>query len=179
MQQTQISISLETHKLIESSRQNFSETHDEIIQRALIARQPNQSGQPLTTTPKAIPAFPKQKKTSRFMGTFEWELLGEQYKERSLTNAYQAIISQLDSRQSDFLDCLATKETRARRLVAKNKTDLYKKSKHLAQDHAVEIAKNYWLDTNLSRAQVTKNLQLACVCAKIEFGSDLKVRFTH
>ncbi len=113
------------------------------------------------------------------MGIFKWELLGKHYNDTSLTSAYQAIIAQLDSRQSDFLDCLSAKETRARRLVAKNKTDLYKNSKHLAENHAVEISKGYWLDTNLSRAQVTSNLQLACVCAKIEFGSDLKVGFNY
>ena len=74
-----------------------------------------------------------------------------------------------------FIERFAAKTvSRNRNLVARNRTNLYKKS-HLVDKHSKKLGNGWWLGTNLSTKQVRRHIETACGIASVGFGSQLKL----
>ena len=82
-------------------------------------------------------------------------------------------LRKLASLDPHFLVRLAEIQTRARRIVAQNPSDLYLRKPELAEKFAARLTGQWWVDTNLSRQQCESRLQTACKVARLNFGSDL------
>ena len=61
-----------------------------------------------------------------------------------------------------------------RRLVARNRNDLYINSPHLI-DHSLELENGWWLATNSNTGQKREQIEVACKIAGVKFGSQLKL----
>ncbi len=114
---------------------------------------------------------------TRRTGVFGFELRGEREEHASLKDAYLGCLRKLAELDSGFLDKLAQETTPARRIVARRKEDLYLKSPDLAGDFAERLCSGWWVDTNLSRLQCEKRLDVACNVARIQLGTDLVLDF--
>ncbi len=63
---------------------------------------------------------------------------------------------------------------RTRRLVARNRTELYDMS-HLTDKYAMQLENGWWLGTNLSQSSVRKHIETACGVAGLEYNVHLKL----
>jgi hypothetical protein len=52
---------------------------------------------------------------------------------------------------------------------------LFPLSPHLARQHAYRIAPDWYVDTNLSRAQIDARLQIAANAAGLDYGETVKI----
>ena len=168
--QTQsIHIDIEVHRSIEARRTSFSQSHNDILRSvfdlpvATPLVQPNKS--------------PSSTQRRRRTGTYVVALLGRRIEAGSLREAYVSCLKALAERDSQFLEALSKKQTRSRRIVARNPRDLYLRRPQLAENHASKLVGPWWADTNLSRQQCEKRLQTACSVAGLEFGRDLGLEF--
>ena len=64
---------------------------------------------------------------------------------------------------------------RRRRWIARKAADLYVESPHLANDHALAIAGDWFVDTNLSRKQIEQRLSVAAKLAGYRYGEDVSI----
>ena len=162
---TEIVIDIDVHQAIECRRTSFDQTPNDILREILAIP----GSKPETLQPLPV--------SRRRTGRFAFILHGEQVEEQSLKAAYLRCLQMLADLDASFLERLSTERTRARRLVAREPKDLYLNSPRLAEKFAVRLADVWWVDTNLSRQQVEKNLQIACGVADIGFGADLRLLF--
>jgi hypothetical protein len=110
-------------------------------------------------------------------GRYVLFLFGETTGCWTLQEVLTTAIGALAKRDPKFLERLAEKRTRCRRVVARIPEDLYPDSPHLATKHSRDIGGGWWLATNCSRTDVRRHLRLACATAGAEYGVDIKVRF--
>ena len=91
----------------------------------------------------------------------------------SARGALTALLTRLDREDPAFMEQFSVASTtRSRRLIAKNRADLYDKS-HLADEHSLQLPNGWWLGTNLSQKQIRSHIKTACSVAGIGFGSEL------
>ena len=189
---TQITIDIDVHRAIEAKRSDFDQTHNDILREVfnLIPATHGDQGVSAegTPAPKQHEGKPDQGTTpgrgprhaafaaNRQTGLFSVELLGKRAETHSLRDAYVLSLKLLSDRDPSFLDVLSRRETRARRIVARRKEDLYKNNPRLAEDFAMRLSDDWWVDTNLSRPQCESRLEVACEIAGIQFGRDLTLR---
>ena len=107
---------------------------------------------------------------------FTVELLGDSFEAHNLREAYKLSLRLLSDLDPSFLEGLSRRQTRARRIVARRKEDLYKNNPRLAGKFAMQLAIGWWVDTNLSRGQCEARLRTACEVAGIGFGCNLKLK---
>ena len=97
----------------------------------------------------------------------------ERQESGSARGALAALLTRLDRENPVFMEQFSVASTtRTRRLIAKNRADLYDKS-HLADEHAMQLPNGWWLGTNLSQQQIRTHIKTACSVAGIGFGSEL------
>ena len=124
---------------------------------------------PLPPPPEPEPETPKQPQISRILG---FEIKGERVKARSARETLAVLIVKFDRDDPEFMERFyVAATTRSRRLVSRNRSDLYDKP-HLAE-HAMKLKNGWWLGTNLSRNQIRSHIKTACSVAGITFGKDL------
>ena len=168
-QTTEIRIDIEVHRAIEVRRTTFSQSPNDILRATF--------GLPTVSEIQALPPVslgpPRAGSKSRRTGAHKLELLGEKIVEGSLKAAYKSCLRRLAELDARFLQRLSERPTRSRRLVARDRRELYLNKPELADDYAEQLADGWWVDINLSRQQVEQRLKTACEVASLEFGVDL------
>ena len=161
----QITVSLSTWKAIEAQRLSFQEDHDAIIRRALITKR-SQLGRAILR--QDIPV-------QRRRGNMTVEVGGRVTPVANLKAAYITILSQLVKVRPSLFQQLLKEGNLRRRWIATKAAELFPLSPHLVRDHAHEIAPNWFIDTNLSKAQIDARLETACIIAGKSFGTDVRI----
>lgn len=164
----QIEISLATFKAIEAARLSFSESHDEIVRRALCLRL-SRGHTAIRESARAAPP------TTRRRGNISVDMFGQIQPVANLKSAYIAILKGLVRHKPSLFEHLAGAGRTRRRWIARSAEGLYADSPHLARDHAYAIQGDWHLDTNLSRAQIDQRLKAACRIASYRYGSDVRI----
>ncbi|UVO53013.1 hypothetical protein [Sphingomonas sp. SUN039] len=165
---TNVSLSLATYKAIEAQRLSFGESHDAIIRRALATR----SGQRARTAGRAaLLARGAPRKRGRVRVT----LFGREQDVFNLRDAYLVILTALTRHKASLLQLLANEGSTRRRWVAPSAEALFVTAPHLAHEHAHEIAPQWFVDTNVSRAQIVARLTVAARLAGYSYGEDMRV----
>lgn len=86
-----------------------------------------------------------------------------------------AVLNEFASRDSGFIERFADRTaSEARRLVARNRKDLYINSPHLI-DSSLRLENRWWLATNSNTGQKREQIQIACEIAGVKFGTQLKL----
>ena len=118
--------------------------------------------------PVPTPSIPHRKKGFSFRGQF--------HSASSAREVIQEILIIFAKGDPKFLERFAArKHGRKRRYIARSRNELYPGRPDLARDHAVELARGWWMGTNYSREYIKKMARLACEVADVEFGKDLIV----
>ena len=164
----QISVSLATWKAIEAQRLSFDEDHDSIIRRALAARttQRKQVAQALARHDIVV---------QRKRGDMSVNVAGRVTPVANLKDAYISILSQLVKKRPSLFQQLLKEGNDRRRWIAMTGEALFPLSPHLARQHAHQIAPNWYIDTNLSKAQIEVRLLKATQIAGHRFGDDVVI----
>ena len=163
---TEVAVSLATWKAIEAQRLSFHESHDAIIRRAL-AERTERSRRAAGRTALAGRGAPRRR------GQMSVTVFGQCQPVPNLKQAYLAILAALVRNKSTLFQLLAFEGSSRRRWIAPSPEALFLTSPHLAADHAHQIAPNWFVDTNLSRAQILQRLGTACALAGYQFGEDV------
>jgi hypothetical protein len=164
----QISISLATYKAIEAQRLSMVEDHDAIIRRALAVRIERRS--------RLLPEMSRHcAPPQRRRGNISVHLFGQVTPVANLKAAYVAILSCLVKHKPSLFERLAQEGSARRRWAASKGEGLYAESPHLVRDHALQIGPGWWIDTNLSRAQIDQRLHVAARIAGYTFGEDVRI----
>ena len=163
-----VSISLSTYKAIEAQRLSFSESHDAIIRRALSERTSKRRPAPVRSM-NAI------RGAGRRRGNIKVVLFGRAQSVMNLKDAYLVCLTALVRHKASLFQLLAVEGTERRRWIASSAEALFVTSPHLASDHAHGIAPNWFVDTNVSRAQIMSRLTTACLLAGVRFGEAVSI----
>jgi hypothetical protein len=164
----QIEVSLATFKAIEAARRSFTESHDDIVRRMLATKR-SRDGQPMRDIARNTP--PAQRKR----GNITVDLFGRSVPVANLKAAYIAALNGLVRHKPSLFELLAHEGSNRRRWIAREATGLYPESPHLARDHALAITGDWFIDTNLSQAQIDQRLEVACKLSGYRYGDDVKV----
>ncbi len=102
---------------------------------------------------------------------------GKEFDTRTSKGTLVQILTMLGHEDPEFMERFAARTVgKTRNLVAKNRTDLYKKSPHLDEEHSVRLENGWWVGTNLSTSQILKYIEIACDVIGVRFGSQLKLK---
>ncbi len=165
---SEIAISLATYKAIESARMSLNESHDEIIRR-VFARGGGRSGRSFAETARMV------QPATRRRGNITVDLYGQQRPVANLKQAYVTILQSLVKHKPSLFELMAHEGTSRRRWIARDAASLFPHSPHLVRDHALDIAPDWLLDTNLSRAQIDTRLTVACRIAGYRYRGDVSI----
>ena len=163
-----VAISLATYKAIEAQRLSFTESHDAIIRRALAER----SVRRISTANRMAQIGRGQ---PRRRGNTRVRLFGHVQDVMNLKDAYLVILTALVRRKSSLFQLLAAEGSARRRWIGPNAEALFVTAPHLSVQHAHEIAPNWFVDTNVSRAQIFARLTVAARLAGARFGEDVAI----
>ncbi len=165
---TNVSLSLATYKAIEAQRLSFGESHDAIIRRALSVRSSHRA----RTVGNAVLA---SRGAPRKRGRVRVTLFGREQDVFNLRDAYLVILTALTRHKASLLQQLATEGGDRRRWVARSPEALFITAPHLAAEHAHQLAPDWFVDTNVSRAQIVSRLTVAAQLAGYAFGEDVRI----
>ena len=86
------------------------------------------------------------------------------------------VLKEFHRGDSTFMERFADKTaTRRRRLVARNRKDLYPYSPDLAEKMSMDLENGWWLGHNLNAETIRRRIKTACEIAGVKFGSELKL----
>lgn len=125
-------------------------------------------------SPRLNPSRPKssQSKGNKLVGFL---FKGEKVEPGTAIGTLVEILEIFGREDPEFMRRFAAQTaSKNRNLVAKNRSDLYKKS-HLIDKHSKKLRNGWWLGTNLSTTQIQKHIQTACGIARVRFSSQLKL----
>lgn len=162
----EIPVSLATFKAIEAARLSLVESHDDILRRVL-----NHSAQRQSRLVQEVARLTPPPMRKR--GLVALALFGQANPQPNLKYAYLAALRSLVRHKPSLFEHLAEKGTSRRRWAAHSPRELYAAAPHLARDHGHEIQPGWWVDTNISRAQIEARLTVACKIAGYRFGEDV------
>jgi len=165
---TSVSVTLATYKAIEAQRLSFSENHDAIIRRALAERDVRRRHAPQRVSHST-------RGTSRKHGRTSVVIFDRTQSVFNLRDAYLVILAALVRHKASLFQLLLAEGTPRRRWIAATPGALFVTSPHLAHEHAHEIAPGWFVDTNLSRAQIIARLTTAARLADCSYGTDVKI----
>ncbi len=94
----------------------------------------------------------------------------------SLADLLEAVLTYLEKSRPGTLSKLSMTKKRTRRIVARNKRDLFDRV-HLAEKHARRIDGGWWMGTNNSAGETKAWIRRACDTAGIDFISDIVIGF--
>ncbi len=162
-----ISVSLDTWKAIEAARLSLSESHDEIVRRlANVSR----SRKGVLVRSAARMSAP----VTRRRGDIKVTAFGSEDAVANLKIAYVTALTRLVRHKPSLFEQMSLKGSSKRRWIARDADSLYPGSPHLKRDHAFAF-NGWWLDTNLSRAQIDARLEEACRLAGYRYGDDIRI----
>ena len=111
----------------------------------------------------------------RRRGRIRVALFGRDQDVLNLREAYLVILTALTRHKAVLLTLLANEGSARRRWVARSAEALFVTAPHLAGEHAHELAPGWFVDTNVSRAQIMARLTVAARLAGIRFGEDVAI----
>lgn len=164
----EIAVSLATFKAIEAARLSLSESHDEIIRR-IFSRTTSDRRQPARDAARSVAPIRRRR------GNVRVDLFGRTQPVANLKYAYIAVLQSLVRHKPSLFEHLASEGTSRRRWAAREGQSLFPGSPHLVRDHAHEIMPGWYIDTNLSRAQIDARLAVACRIAGYRYGEDVRI----
>jgi hypothetical protein len=164
----EIAISLATFKAIEAARLSMTESHDEIIRR-IFARTQSRQGQIRREAVRLAPVARRRR------GHVNLTIFGRDVPATNLKYAYLTALQSLVKHKPSLFEHLAGEGATRRRWAAPTAGELFAGSPHLVRDHAHEIMPGWFVDTNLSRAQIEQRLARACVIAGYRYGDDVQL----
>ena len=118
-----------------------------------------------------------QAATSRATG----KITGYTFENRTVETgtAYRTlaeVLKEFHRRDPNFMERFADKTaTRRRRLVARNRQDLYPYSPDLAEKMSLDLENGWWLGHNLNAETIRRRIKTACEIAGVQYGSQLKL----
>ena len=169
----QIAVDIDVHRVIENSRQSFSESENDILRRLLLSSQTNSSRSLIrksSTRPSPLPGT-----VSRSRGLWSVEIEGVRISAVNMKDAYRLLLLTLEQLRPGFLDAFAREGSSRRRFVARTAAELYTSSPHLAREHGRHLADDWYFDTNLSTEQVATRARIAARLAGFAYGRDVRL----
>lgn len=163
----QISIDVEVNRIIESNRNTFSESENDILRRLLVI--------PAAQTHASVKAPDRLPQDTRRRGAWSVQITGEEFQATNMKNAYCIMLRELANLDSNFLIEFSKQKSRSRRFVAREAMSLYQSSPDLAKDYAAELVPGWYVDTNLSQQQVKKRAQAAAEVAGLKYGTEVTI----
>lgn len=133
---------------------------------------------PQTPPPRPAPRpLPPRGGTVLSPGPVGFTLQGQYFPARNAREVLIRVFETLSSRDGTFLERFAALPThgRRRRYLAQNPEDLYPGRPDLARDHSAKLSSGWWLGTNVSRAAITRIIEMACDVANLRFARDLQI----
>lgn len=171
----QIGIDVEVNRAIENGRQSFSESENDILRRLLLGHT-QQSAKSLSSKQALLfGRSPATDEKVRARGLWIVEVKGQRYAAANMKEAYRTLLLKLDDLSSNFIQRFSAERSRSRRFVARDATELYDSSPHLAKEHARLLKDGWFFDTNLSAEQVSARVRVAARIAGLSYGRDVKV----
>lgn len=86
------------------------------------------------------------------------------------------VLKEFHRRDPNFMERFADKTaTPRRRLVARNRQDLYPYSPDLAEKMSLDLDNGWWLGHNLNAETIRRRIKTACEIAGVQYGSQLKL----
>lgn len=166
----QIGIDVDVHRAIEQERHSFSESENDILRRLLL-REKAPRRNAVSKEPRSIVA----EEAVRARGLWSVDIKGERISAANMKDAYRMLLLKLAEASPDFIERFASERARSRRFVARNPTDLYDSSPHLADEYAQPLKDGWYYDTNLSTEQVAKRARVAARVAGLSYGRDVRL----
>ncbi len=163
----QIAVTLDTWKAIEAARLSLSESHDEIVRRLANASRSRKGALVRTLARGAAPV-------TRRRGDIRVMAFGSDEPVANLKLGYVAALTRLVRHKPSLFELLSLKGGTKRRWIAREAEQLFPGSPHLVRDHAYAMG-GWWLDTNLSRAQIESRLAEACQLSGYRYGEDIRI----
>lgn len=132
-----------------------------------ITTSPSQPGNPVSTSSQSTAS-----KKSKLVGFI---LDDERFETGSAKDTLAGILKKFQNHDPDFMERLAEKTVgRTRRLVARNRNDLYANPKFVEKS-SLNLGNGWWLGHHLSTKDIQRQIETACEVARVEFGSQLKL----
>ena len=120
--------------------------------------------------PTSVSSQPTGKPQSTIVG---FVLDGERFETGAAYRTLAEVLKVFDRRAPDFMERLAEETVgRRRRLVARNRNDLYDNPKFVEKS-SLNLRNGWWLGHHLSTKDIQKKIEIACEVAGIKFGSQL------
>ncbi|WP_372619571.1 hypothetical protein [Falsiroseomonas sp.] len=113
-------------------------------------------------------------RSARRSGHFTVRVLDKQATETSLKSALQKILRLIEEVRPGTLQKLAASKGRTKRIVARNRQDLFKDPK-LAAKFATPLMDGWWVGTNNSTKEVENWVRLACNHAGLEWQREVSL----
>lgn len=86
------------------------------------------------------------------------------------------VLKEFDRRDPQFMERFAGQTWgRKRRLVARNRHDLYPGRPDFVEKSSLDLGNGWWLGHNLSTGDIRKKIIIACEISGVKFGSQLKL----
>lgn len=163
----QISIDVDVDKAIYANRNTHSESENDILRRMLLS--------PTAPAPHKNPMRIAPPQESRHRGDWSVFLNGEEARTANMKGAYCALLRLLAEQDLQFLQRFSGLKSRTRRFVARDGASLFQSSPHLAKDHAAALTDGWFVDTNLSKTQVSARARAAAETAGLIYGSQVRI----
>jgi tetratricopeptide (TPR) repeat protein len=106
---------------------------------------------------------------------------GDFFPGRDATDIFVALFNALYEHNNAFFNTFensrCNRKTWMRRIVAKNRKDLFKRSPKLTEKCSRQLSAGYWLNTNYSNEDKVEIIKDACIIAGLTYGHDVYVSF--
>jgi len=172
-----IEVDLDVHRAIERARLALGESDNDILRRLLLGGTRSRRPAPSPGSPGSPGgAGGARRGPARRRGLWTVEIAGRRLPAANLKHAWCLLLGELDAAYPHFLEELAGEKERSRRAVARVPAALYgPRSAHLARRHALPLAGGWYVDTNLSAAQIAKRARTAARLCGLHYGSDVRI----
>ena len=133
------------------------------------------STSPRTEVRKSPPESPKppRKRNSK---PIAFELENRRVETGAAYLTLAEVLKEFHRRDPQFMERFAAKtSTRKRRLVARNRQDLYPGRPDFAEKSSLDLKNGWWLGHNLNADTIRSRIKTACEIAGVKFGSALKL----
>jgi len=166
----QVGIDVDVHRAIEQARLSFAESENDILRRLLLGERQTRS-----LPPARRGTIASRETVERSRGLWSVEVKGQRSPAANMKDAYRQLLLKLDELSPNFIERFAVERARSRKFVAREPSDLYDSSPHLAKDHAQLLKDGWYFDTNLSTEQVASRAKIAARIAGLSYGRDVKL----
>lgn len=116
-----------------------------------------------------------ERKNQRNAQVIGFVLDGKRMETGAGNRTLAGILKEFQLRDSGFMERLSPKtQGRVRRLVARNKNDLYE-NLNFRGGYCLDMRNGWWIRTHLGRPEMEKFIKISCKIAGVKFGTELKL----